>query len=138
MTKLRSGLVLPSHTSSVQPAVHSSQARTLAFCLKWLADLEGQEGGGGGRGCVMTVTGWGGWRIRRGSLGLGGDQDVGEQEEVAVLRLHPRLELRVSMEEEAAVRVEQEGLDQRAALGVDGRREALSAHGTRSVGSVSS
>lgn len=39
ITKLLSGFVLPSHTSSMQPAVHISHTRTWAFCLKWLADL---------------------------------------------------------------------------------------------------
>ncbi len=39
MTKLLSGFVLPSHTSSMQPAVHISHTQTWAFCLKWLADL---------------------------------------------------------------------------------------------------
>ena len=40
MTKLLSGFVLPSQTSSMQPAVHISHTRTWAFCLKWLADLK--------------------------------------------------------------------------------------------------
>lgn len=43
MTKLLSGFVLPSHTSSMQPAVHISHTRTWAFCLKWLADLKTQR-----------------------------------------------------------------------------------------------
>lgn len=43
MTKLLSGFVLPSHTSSIQPAVHISHTHTWAFCLKWLADLEMQR-----------------------------------------------------------------------------------------------
>lgn len=34
MTKLLSGLVLPSHTSSMQLAVHISHTRTWAFTLK--------------------------------------------------------------------------------------------------------
>lgn len=63
------------------------------------------------------------------SLGFGGDQDVGEQEEVPVLRLHPRLELDVRVEEERPVRVDEEGLDQRARVRAHGRQEALS--GTR-------
>lgn len=41
MTKLLSGKVLPSQTSSKHPAVHTSHKRTWAFCLKWLADLTG-------------------------------------------------------------------------------------------------
>lgn len=59
------------------------------------------------------------------SLGFGGDQDVGEQEEVPVLRLHPRLELNVRVEEERPVRVDEEGLDQRARVWAHGRQEAL-------------
>lgn len=39
ITKLLSGLVVPSQTSSMQLAVHISHMRTWAFCLKWLADL---------------------------------------------------------------------------------------------------
>lgn len=40
ITKLLSGFVLPSHTSSMQLAVHISQARTWAFTLKWVGDLQ--------------------------------------------------------------------------------------------------
>lgn len=60
------------------------------------------------------------------SLGFGSDQDVGEQEEVPVLRLHPRLELNMCVEEEQPVRVDEEGLDQRARIWAHGRQEALS------------
>lgn len=60
------------------------------------------------------------------SLGFGGDQDVSEQEEVPVLCLHPRLELNMCVEEERPVRVDEEGLDQRARVWTHRRQEALS------------
>lgn len=66
------------------------------------------------------------------SLGFGGDQDVGEQEEVPVLRLHSCLELNMCVEEERPVRVDEEGLDQRARVWAHGRQEALSGtHGAK-------
>lgn len=39
-TKLLSGFVLPSHTSSMQWDIHISHTRTWAFTLKWVGDLE--------------------------------------------------------------------------------------------------
>lgn len=44
MTKLLSELVLPSHTSSIQLAVHISLTRTWAFSLKCVEDLDGRDG----------------------------------------------------------------------------------------------
>lgn len=59
------------------------------------------------------------------SLGFADDQDVGEEEEVSVLVLHPRPELDVSMKEEGASKASEEGLDQGAAVWTDGELEAL-------------
>lgn len=39
-TKLLSGFVLPSHTSSMQWDIHISHTRTWAFTLKWVGDLQ--------------------------------------------------------------------------------------------------
>lgn len=58
-------------------------------------------------------------------LGFADHQDVGEEEEVSVLGLHPRPELDVPMKEEGASKASEEGLDQGAALWTHGELEAL-------------
>lgn len=58
-------------------------------------------------------------------LGLGDDEDVGEEEEVSVLRLQPCLQRDVAVQEERPIRT-QERLDQWARLWTHRNQEALS------------
>lgn len=130
MTKLRSGFVLPSHTSSVQPAVHISHTHTWAFCLKLLADLETQSSPQHTHTHTMidakthtkAQVHTSNWCL----LGFGDHQEVTEQEEVPVLGLHACLQLGVSVEEEEPFRAGQKGLDQRTGFWTSRNQETLS------------
>lgn len=68
-------------------------------------------------------------KTRRGgnSLGLGDEQCVGEEEEMSVLGLQARLQLRLGVTQEEATRtLGQEGLDQGTGLWADWHQAAFS------------
>lgn len=137
MTKLLSGLVLPSHTSSIHWAVHISPTHTWAFSLKCVGDLRMIN-----NRCQRHTHTLIFMFIHCPSvilpplsptfllplsllLGLGDDEDVGEEEEVSVLRLQPCLQRDVAVQEERPIRT-QERLDQWARLWTHRNQEALS------------